>query len=259
MRALAKSGLSETTAKLRHSSSVCQEYGFQSDMESLTSTTRMPPQDTPIPVQFWFAQSLLSSSTSKSYKTTTTDRGLERLEPPEGDNDKDNDSKPGFQKLLQGLMDNARIKNIPIIFMIHGGGFTMGHTYMSMLEKASELVQRTKRQIIVASMDYSLAPDFPFPTAALETLTVLSHICIFIVISMKWILYKHLDVINYVKIFKTIVAVIYFYDSMPYSSFPHTDDEVLRCSSILSVVVCQNLFVPCLSKQSFEKRHHDEF
>lgn len=67
-------------------------------------------------------------------------------------------------------------KNVPFIVMFHGGGMTVGSNQDA---ECMDLVQRTsveaQKPVIVASVEYSLAPTVVFPAAPAEALTVLSY------------------------------------------------------------------------------------
>jgi acetyl esterase/lipase len=78
-------------------------------------------------------------------------------------------------------LDLTRLpKSTPIVIYFHGGGLTIGDSYdnygIAMIQKLSKIMPNDK-PIILASVDYSLAPELPFPTAAMEALTVVGHFC----------------------------------------------------------------------------------
>jgi acetyl esterase/lipase len=71
-------------------------------------------------------------------------------------------------------------ESVPIVIYFHGGGLTMGSSYdhagVGFIRKISEMMPNDK-PIILASVDYSLAPELPFPTAVMEALTAVGHFC----------------------------------------------------------------------------------
>jgi acetyl esterase/lipase len=71
-------------------------------------------------------------------------------------------------------------ENVSIVVYFHGGGLSLGDSYdhegVSLIQKLSEIMPDDK-PIILASVDYSLAPELPFPTAVMEALTVVGHFC----------------------------------------------------------------------------------
>ena len=61
----------------------------------------------------------------------------------------------------------------PVAIWIHGGGFVLGHGMDSMSDKyCKKIVERGG--FIVASIDYRLAPEHPFP-AAVEDVYIATH------------------------------------------------------------------------------------
>ena len=98
-----------------------------------------------------------------------------------------NDSKKnnhGFVKLNESLDLSAVPDAIPIIVAFHGGGFSIGHPDGLELLKlfTKMLVLQEKRssdkgpaQAVFALVDYSLAPDFPFPAAPTDATTALAY------------------------------------------------------------------------------------
>lgn len=78
-------------------------------------------------------------------------------------------------------MDLTKIPpNFSMVVYFHGGGLSLGDSYdhegASLIQKLSEIMPDDK-PIILASVDYSLAPELPFPTAVMEALTVVGHFC----------------------------------------------------------------------------------
>lgn len=56
---------------------------------------------------------------------------------------------------------NEKKSNLPILYYIHGGGFFAGHH--GVVEEAMKLLVE-KTGIVVYSVDYRLAPEYPYPT-----------------------------------------------------------------------------------------------
>jgi len=74
--------------------------------------------------------------------------------------------------------------DVPVVLHFHGGGLTVGSAYDEMAEHivrvsrnmdGDEVSSSKCRPFVFASVEYSLAPEHPFPTATVEALTVLSH------------------------------------------------------------------------------------
>lgn len=68
--------------------------------------------------------------------------------------------------------------NVPVILFVHGGGLTVGHGQMedaaNLLAKAAD--GKYLQSCIHISVEYSLAPESPFPAAFLEVYSVLRHV-----------------------------------------------------------------------------------
>jgi len=64
----------------------------------------------------------------------------------------------------------------PLVIHFHGGGMTIGaHSDGVGLRLVHKMSKRTSKPIIHAAVTYSQAPEYTFPVAIEETLTVLSH------------------------------------------------------------------------------------
>jgi acetyl esterase/lipase len=64
----------------------------------------------------------------------------------------------------------------PIVLSFHGGGLTLGVADMGdCLGLTQKVCEETGMAVIYASVEYSLAPEFPFPIAIEEGLTVAAH------------------------------------------------------------------------------------
>lgn len=88
------------------------------------------------------------------------------------------------------VLDNAYIlailpKDTPLVLFLHGGAMTIGSPRMSeglellvaALKEESSTVKASKAPVaIYASVDYSLAPEHPFPVAPSEVCSVVSHV-----------------------------------------------------------------------------------
>lgn len=68
---------------------------------------------------------------------------------------------------------NNAAHNIPILYFIHGGAFFAGST--AVVEDALKYLVEL-HDIIVASIDYRLAPEFPYPTAQKDVMAGLEYL-----------------------------------------------------------------------------------
>lgn len=72
-------------------------------------------------------------------------------------------------------------EDVQILVHFHGGGLSIGQAYDSVLKYVVEILQlQTVKSdavppLIIASVEYSLVPEHPFPGSCLEALTVVSH------------------------------------------------------------------------------------
>lgn len=90
------------------------------------------------------------------------------------------ESEFGFHKMdasvfnAHGVLDDA-----PILIYFHGGGCVMGSAYdsdgISLFVKSMALDASPNSNVVIASVEYALAPEYPFPTACLESLQVAAH------------------------------------------------------------------------------------
>lgn len=66
---------------------------------------------------------------------------------------------------------------VPLTIFFHGGAFILGDAYTGWTSLIRLLYEEKEHKpLIVASVDYSLAPDYPFPTPVEESLTVVSYL-----------------------------------------------------------------------------------
>lgn len=66
--------------------------------------------------------------------------------------------------------------DVPFILGFHGGGLTFGSAYaQDLLDVLLKLLEERKRPVIFASVEYSLAPEYPFPAAVEEALACVDH------------------------------------------------------------------------------------
>jgi acetyl esterase/lipase len=119
-----------------------------------------------ITVRMFFPRSLLSAGGDDVDGVPTTDNS-------EANESKLNDY--GCQVVK--LTDLSRLPaHVPLVVYFHGGGGTMGVGLDSdATTLAVKLVEEQTEPIILASVEYSLAPDHPFPTTHVEAIDVLSH------------------------------------------------------------------------------------
>jgi len=63
-------------------------------------------------------------------------------------------------------------QDIPLLIWFHGGGMTLGHAQMDI---ESAVAVAGNKPCVVAFVEYSLAPEVPFPTPIEEALATISH------------------------------------------------------------------------------------
>lgn len=67
---------------------------------------------------------------------------------------------------------------VPIIINFHGGGMILGGALdsagLGLVQKLAEIMP-DKKPFIIASVDYRLAPEHPFPAAPMDALTIVDH------------------------------------------------------------------------------------
>lgn len=80
------------------------------------------------------------------------------------------DSKIRVRNYFPNITDNIDI--LPIIIFVHGGGYVCG-SIETHEELAKDLCSRTKA--IIASVEYQLAPEHPFPAGLEDIYTVLKY------------------------------------------------------------------------------------
>ncbi|OFW55799.1 MAG: hypothetical protein A2133_02970 [Actinobacteria bacterium RBG_16_64_13] len=80
------------------------------------------------------------------------------------------DTQAGKVRALAYNLENP--ERLPLFVNIHGGGFTMGHAEMDdpFMPEVAE-----KAGVRILSIDYSLAPEKPFPTALEESYAVVKY------------------------------------------------------------------------------------
>lgn len=66
----------------------------------------------------------------------------------------------------------AETKDLPVILYIHGGGWSIGNA--SAVQSFAKLL--SSNGYVVANLEYSLAPEHPYPTSTLQTLAALNYL-----------------------------------------------------------------------------------
>ena len=90
--------------------------------------------------------------------------------------------KNGTYQLPINALDIGNIPlDIPLIIWFHGGGMTIGNSHDSeitdLVTTLIEMSSSTNTHIVaVCSIEFSLAPEYPFPAAVSEALTVIDYI-----------------------------------------------------------------------------------
>lgn len=148
---LADSPMAEFAYKVPRRPNLLKEWG-RTDLAFDNKTG--PPSSSHITVRLLFPFSLLSGDGVPA-DATLTDYGCQVIE----------------------LTDLSRLPaNVPLVVYFHGGGGTMGVGLDSDgTTLAVKLVEEQKEPIILAAVEYSLAPEHPFPTTNVEAITVMSH------------------------------------------------------------------------------------
>jgi acetyl esterase/lipase len=152
-------------------SSVLEDWGFSFDHQALQLT---PPlndntnenEDT-ITVRLFFPASILSADDASKFSTDTNALGCVQVK------DSDNNS-----------IDLSQLStDVAIIIFFHGGGLTIGDAYdpegVLLVQKIAAMMPNdtSSMPIVLASVEYGLAPERSFPTAASQALTVVEHFC----------------------------------------------------------------------------------
>lgn len=99
--------------------------------------------------------------------------------------EKSDDIVAGLEESEVGcLLANKHLKDlsclpndVPLIVGFHGGGLTFGTAYaQDLLDILLKLLhERQRTPVIFASVEYSLAPEYPFPAAVEEALACVDH------------------------------------------------------------------------------------
>jgi acetyl esterase/lipase len=124
-----------------------EQWGFEN-----CKLDKVPPGD--IAVYFYFPIALVEG---KDGVTTngTTEFGVQNID-----------------------LDNVDVLplDVPLTIFFHGGAFVIGDAHSSWVSLVPPLLEESSKPFIIASVEYSLAPEYPFPTAVEEALTVVSYI-----------------------------------------------------------------------------------
>ena len=71
--------------------------------------------------------------------------------------------------------------SIPIILYFHGGGFVLGNSLdlysVSLFHSLLSTEQAKQKNAIFVSVEYRLAPEYPFPCGLIDCLSVMEYIC----------------------------------------------------------------------------------
>ena len=73
-------------------------------------------------------------------------------------------------------------QDVPIVLWFHGGGLTMGSPRTGLTEKVNPLLTKQKQvseslpPVIIASVNYRLAPEHPLPAASIDALSVVDFL-----------------------------------------------------------------------------------
>jgi hypothetical protein len=152
------------SVSMQRNKALLQTWGIWLPQDT-SSTLELPP-DTVIHVLLTFPVSILPETVKQENLLRNENYGWLELQ---------NDS------ILEKIS-----RNVPIILYFHGGGMTLGHP------NATEIVEILRRMdpssnpsskehasthtssIILASVQYSLAPEHPFPAAPMDAISVVS-------------------------------------------------------------------------------------
>jgi acetyl esterase/lipase len=129
-----------------------QEWGLlQGDMATMTKDQILPAEDIEILLRFPASVYLDMIDTSAA-----------------------NRNDFGCISLPQSSFDLKKLDtgNVPLIVFFHGGGLIVGSNHE---ETVLELAGKLGSSIILASVKYSLAPEYPFPAAGCDACTVVTH------------------------------------------------------------------------------------
>ena len=124
----------------------------------------------PIPISYSFTRTVIVPDTSsftagrfelffyvpKGYSVNTSGAGVSMIE----------------QDLSQ--VDRKRRKSYPVILNFHGGGFTIGKATDD--KRWITYVMQTLKDVVVVSVEYRLAPEFPFPVGVQDGVAALSYL-----------------------------------------------------------------------------------
>lgn len=67
---------------------------------------------------------------------------------------------------------NGNKEKLPLVIYIHGGGWTIGSA--SAVESFAKLI--SSNGYVVANVDYSLAPEYPYPTSTIQLVEVVNYL-----------------------------------------------------------------------------------
>ncbi|GKY94901.1 hypothetical protein MPSEU_000455000 [Mayamaea pseudoterrestris] len=85
------------------------------------------------------------------------------------------ETEHGFRKVV---LENLLIlpPDIPLTIFFHGGAFVLGEACSGWVTLVPAMLEKHNKPLILASVEYRLAPEFPFPAAPEDALTVVSYI-----------------------------------------------------------------------------------
>jgi acetyl esterase/lipase len=126
---------------------VLQEWGFEGKSEKV-------PKDTGIPVHLFFPMSIIEGNENVTIQELT---------------------EYGFRKVKLNDL-SALPAHVPLTIFFHGGAFVLDNAFSGWVALIPALLGKQNKTLIVASVEYSLAPEYPFPTPVEEALTVASYI-----------------------------------------------------------------------------------
>lgn len=160
---LAGSPIAEVAYRVPRRPNLLNEWG-RTDL-TFDNNSKTAPSSSHITVRMFFPLSLLSDENDVDGVRTDNNESIES-----------SDTTDYGCKVVE-LADLSRLpSNVPLVVYFHGGGGTMGEGLDSDgTTLAVKLVEKQTEPIILASVEYSLAPEHPFPTTNVEAIAVLSH------------------------------------------------------------------------------------